>query len=134
MCSWLSLRQRAIALTLLNLYLEALSAHPWGKDADLAAPPPAPLTANTPCPTPLLGPLAEVLIAFHQQVISPADGPRSHYLPSSSQYTLEAMRRYGFLPGFFLGCDRLMRENDEAWIYPYILDGSGQWLKYDPIP
>jgi len=51
-------------------------------------------------------------------VISPADGPRSHFYPSSSQYTKDAMDKYGFFAGFLMGCDRLMRENNEEWIYP----------------
>ena len=81
----------------------------------------------------LLSNTAEGLIWFHQNVISPADGPRSHFVPSSSQYTLDAIRKYGFLKGYILGCDRLMRENREEWIYsktmgPYCL------LKYDPVP
>lgn len=113
----------------------ALTADPWGKDADLAHTK-ASCTAETPncCKTPLIGPLAEALIGFHQDIISPADGPRSHYLPSSSQYTLESMRRYGFVTGFFMGCDRLMRENDEIWVYKTHLLPSGKTIKVDPVP
>lgn len=106
---------------------------PWGKDAELAR-------WNTPrcqqhprCNTPILGPFAECMIRFHQKVISPADGPRSSHKPSSSQYTLDAMRKYGFFCGYLLGCDRLMRENEDPWIYPVVKDEKGDIFKYDPV-
>lgn len=57
------------------------------------------------------------MIRFYQNKISPIDGPRSHYLPSSSQYTLLAIEKYGVLKGIALGCDRLLRENSADWIY-----------------
>lgn len=108
-------------------------ADPWGKDADLSL-----KQASMPfckeCRTPLLNEVAELLIGFHQVVISPADGPRSHYLPSSSQYTLDAIRRYGFFHGFLMGCDRLMRENSDLWIYRLGSDAGGNVLKLDPVP
>ncbi len=75
---------------------------------------------------------AKVMIKFHQNNISKTDGPRSHYVPSSSQYTLDAIQKYGFFYGFLLGCDRLMRENNDPWIYP-TLNGKYNKLKHDPI-
>lgn len=75
-----------------------------------------------------------MLIHFHQNVISPADGPRSSYFPSSSQYTLEAMRKYGFFTGFIMGCDRLMRENSETWVYRTVTLPDGSVTKWDPVP
>ena len=80
-----------------------------------------------------MGGFAEVMIGFHQQVISPADGPRSYHKPSSSQYTLDAMRKYGFFWGFLMGCDRLMRENDDPWIYDVVTDADGDTFKWDPV-
>lgn len=74
------------------------------------------------------------MICFHQEVISPADGPRSHFIPSSSQYTLDAMRKYGFFQGVSMGCDRLMRENKDPWVYRITFDGAGKAIKYDPVP
>jgi putative component of membrane protein insertase Oxa1/YidC/SpoIIIJ protein YidD len=108
-------------------------ADPWGKDADLVCVKSGPCVKSR-CHTPLLGQFAETMIAFHQDVISPADGPRSHYLPSSSQYTLNAMRKYGFYKGFIMGCDRLMRENEELWVYPTQVDAKGYTMKLDPVP
>lgn len=112
--------------------MQTLIADPWGKDADLVNPPSAKQPLNI-CKTPILGSMAECLIGFHQTVITPIDGPRSHYLPSSSQYTLDAMRRYGFLKGFTMGCDRLLRENADPWIYPKVNDIHGYTMKHDPV-
>lgn len=105
---------------------------PWGKDADLAYPPCSPVCIEK-CTTPILGAFAETMIGFHKNVISPADGPRSHHKPNSSQYTLDAMRKYGFFYGFLLGCDRLMRENEDPWVYPVIVDENGDGFKWNPV-
>lgn len=122
--------------TLCLLLLAFASAHadPWGKDADIANCRCKKGCVQERCRTPLLGGFAETMIRFHQQVISPADGPRSNFIPSSSQYTLDAMRKYGFFQGFSMGCDRLMRENKDPWVYRYTLDGAGKAIKYDPVP
>ena len=76
----------------------------------------------------------EHIIAFHQHIISPADGPRSHYIPSSSTYMLQAVRKYGFFSGFCLGCDRLMRENNSEWHYLLYKTKDGDVLKLDLVP
>ncbi len=104
---------------------------PWGKDSNLAHE--KNLEQNQKCNTPIIGPLSELLIRFHQEVISPADGPRSYHKPSSSQYALDAIRKYGFFRGFLMGCDRLMRENEDPWIYPTIKDKAGDVFKWDPV-
>ena len=118
-------------ILLLTLCLQ-LHADPWGKDADIAN---RPISAapSAPCTTPFLGAFAETMIGFHQNIISPADGPRSHFIPSSSQYTLEAMRKHGFLKGFYMGCDRLMRENGDPWVYDTLVDENGFTMKYEPL-
>ena len=109
------------------------NADPWGKDADLAYKKTPVHPQHRKCKTPIIGKVAEVMIRFHQEIISPADGPRSHFIPSSSQYTLDAMRKYGFFKGFTLGCDRLMRENPEPWVYPTIPYGPNAGMKIDPV-
>jgi hypothetical protein len=100
---------------------------PWGKDAQLKAPGPAKVQEEPSIATQI----ADAVIRFHQEVISPVDGPRSHYRPCSSQYMRIAMRNYGFLKGFVMGCDRLLRENDEEWVYRTI-QIDGKIFKYDP--
>jgi len=100
---------------------------PWGKDSGLKAPAPAAAKEKVSFATRV----ADAVIQFHQEVISPVDGPRSHYRPSSSQYMHQAMHNYGFLKGFIMGCDRLLRENDEEWVYRTI-QVDGKIFKYDP--
>lgn len=120
------------AFFLLCFISPCLSADPWGKDADIAGKRVIRVDVKK-CSTPLFGSAAEMLIQFHQDVISPADGPRSHFIPSSSQYTLEAMRKYGFYVGMMMGCDRLMRENNDPWVYRNIKDENGKKMKFDPV-
>jgi putative component of membrane protein insertase Oxa1/YidC/SpoIIIJ protein YidD len=110
-----------------------LFADPWGKDADLAHFKPqkkCELKQETKSPVVEFG---VGMIRFHQQVISPCDGPRSSYYPSSSQYALNAIKKYGFCQGVAIGCDRLMRENDEEWVYRTIKLPCGTPIKYDPV-
>lgn len=119
-------------LILFTLLLSSLHAHPgyfepWGEDADLRMTQPKEESPKLSIPTKV----ADYIIQFHQKVISPVDGPRSHFRPSSSHYMQQAMKRYGFLKGFLMGCDRLLRENDEKWVYRTIED-DGKIFKYDP--
>lgn len=123
-----------LSMLLLLSFSNFLGADPWGKDADLCTKTSPTEQRAKKCQTPLIGAFGELLIAFHQNVISPCDGPRSNFLPSSSQYTLEAMRKYGFFSGVAMGCDRLMRENDDPWVYKTGLNSAGQKLKLDPVP
>lgn len=100
---------------------------PWGKDSELQFA----LRKTDEPKISIATKIADAIIRFHQTVISPVDGPRSHYRPSSSQYMQQAMHRYGFAKGFVMGCDRLLRENDEEWVYRKI-EFNGKILKYDP--
>lgn len=109
------------------------STEPWGKDADLCASHRTNFTSDNALTGHLFVEIAEILINFHQNIISPADGPRSHYLPSSSQYTLEAIRSKGFFSGFVMGCDRLMRENSDLWVYRTACNDQGKIMKWDPV-
>lgn len=101
---------------------------PWGKDADLAAP--SKKTAS-PSQDSLAAIAAKQMILFHQKVLSPIDGPRSHFYPCSSQYMKLAITKHGFLQGFIMGCDRLLRENKDDWVYKNILIDK-KLIKYDP--
>ncbi len=73
------------------------------------------------------------MIRFFQVYISPIDGPRSSYAPTSSQYTLEAIQKHGVFKGIAMGCDRLMRENGEVWMYDTIRTDEGLERKVDPV-
>lgn len=106
-------------------------ASPFGKDADLVQ---CRVEKSTPCSSSGIGvSVSRALIRFHQEVVTPIDGPRSHFLPSSSQYTLDGIEKYGFIKGWILGCDRLLRENDDPWIYPTCLNDRGERYKRNPI-
>ncbi len=101
---------------------------PWGHDAGIRSE----LAATSPrVSAPVAVRIADAVIRFHQDVISPVDGPRSHFRPTSSRYMQLAMHRYGFFKGYVMGCDRLLRENEEEWVYRTVeIDGIS--FKYDP--
>lgn len=62
------------------------------------------------------------LIRFYQRVISPLFPPSCRYTPSCSQYTLEAVTKYGAARGLFMGGRRLLR------CHPFHPGG------HDPVP
>jgi len=49
-------------------------------------------------------------ILFYREFISSQMKPRCYFYPSCSQFTVEAIQKYG-IKGFFLGIDRIMRCN-----------------------
>jgi putative membrane protein insertion efficiency factor len=64
-----------------------------------------------------------VLIKFYQYVLSRyLGGSKCRYTPSCSQYTMDAIKKYGPIKGIFLGAKRLSR------CHP----GGGHG--YDPVP
>lgn len=62
------------------------------------------------------------MIRFYQRYISPLTPPACRYTPTCSQYTLEAIEKYGAAKGIWLGIKRICR------CHPW--GGSG----YDPVP
>ena len=106
---------------------------PWGKDADLKVEPLQERTSKPAQDMSIAARLAEIVILFHQNVLTQVDGPRSHFRPTSSRYMLLAIRRHGFLKGFCMGCDRLLRENEDPWVYRTV-EIEGQTYKWDPPP
>ncbi|MFT4020911.1 MAG: membrane protein insertion efficiency factor YidD [Acinetobacter sp.] len=62
------------------------------------------------------------LIRLYQIVISPLIGPRCRYIPTCSQYALEALRIHGTIRGLVLTSRRICR------CHPWA--GFG----YDPVP
>ena len=61
-------------------------------------------------------------IRFYQREISPLCPPRCRYIPTCSEYALEAVEKYGAVKGTFLATKRLLRCN------PFHKGG------YDPVP
>lgn len=69
--------------------------------------------------------LSKILIGVvrgYQLFISPLKPPTCRFVPTCSQYMIEAVRKHGALKGFRLGIKRMRR------CHPW--GGSG----YDPVP
>ncbi|MEC7679962.1 MAG: membrane protein insertion efficiency factor YidD [Planctomycetota bacterium] len=49
------------------------------------------------------------LIRFYQMGISPLIGPSCRYTPTCSQYTIDAIRKYGPISGMYRGIKRILR-------------------------
>ena len=63
------------------------------------------------------------LIRFYQRHISPALPRRCRFIPTCSQYAVEAIEKYGALKGGFLAFRRFMR------CHPFYKGDP-----YDPVP
>ena len=63
-----------------------------------------------------------LIILFYRKAISPFLPPSCRYTPTCSEYAIIAIRRYGFLKGFYLALRRILR------CHPFHEGG------YDPVP
>ena len=63
-----------------------------------------------------------VFIRAYQLFVSPIIGPRCRYLPTCSEYFLEAIENHGVLAGTKMGIKRIVR------CHPWGAHG------YDPVP
>ena len=61
-------------------------------------------------------------IRFYQRFVSPYAPPSCRFVPTCSQYALEALRKHGPVKGLYLAVRRILR------CHPW--GGSG----YDPVP
>jgi hypothetical protein len=66
--------------------------------------------------------VAVFLIRLYQGIISPALPPSCRYVPTCSQYAVEALMKHGFFKGSYLAARRLLR------CHPFHAGG------YDPVP
>ncbi|NGX30813.1 MAG: putative membrane protein insertion efficiency factor [Chlamydiae bacterium] len=104
---------------------------PWGKDKELVHFDRTEKKTQKTSYNPLYH-AGILMIQFHQTFISPMNQDRSNFRPTSSQYAMDAIKRHGFVQGFIMGCDRLMRENDDEWVYNQ-KEINGILWKYDPV-
>lgn len=51
------------------------------------------------------------LIKFYRKNISPMSSPKCKYIPTCSQYALEAVEKYGTVKGVMMTCWRILRCN-----------------------
>ena len=65
------------------------------------------------------------LIRFYQASVSPLFPPRCRFVPTCSQYALEAVEKYGALKGGWLALRRLLR------CHPF---HRQKHIEYDPVP
>ena len=65
------------------------------------------------------------LIRFYQVYISPLRSPCCRFIPTCSQYALEAVEKYGAAKGGWLALRRLLR------CHPFHRQTS---VEYDPVP
>ena len=62
------------------------------------------------------------LIRFYRRQISPATPPSYRFIPTCSEYALEAVQKYGALKGGYLAVRRILK------CHPFHKGG------YDPVP
>ncbi len=48
------------------------------------------------------------VIKFYQTCIAPLKGPTCRFYPTCSQYTYEAVEKYGIIKGVFMGMRRIL--------------------------
>ena len=65
------------------------------------------------------------LVKFYRRFISPLTPPRCRFVPTCSQYALEALEKYGAAKGTWLTVKRLSR------CHPF---HRGEHDFYDPVP
>ena len=66
--------------------------------------------------------IAVLPVRFYQLAISPLTGPTCRYTPTCSQFTIEAIREWGILKGWWMGMKRI------ASCHPWGKHG------HDPVP
>lgn len=66
------------------------------------------------------------------RLISAADGDRCAMTPSCSAYASESIKNYGFLEGYLMTCDRLIRCGRDELRFSPIIETGDDHLCLDP--
>ena len=67
------------------------------------------------------------IIKIYQYFISPLLGNKCRFLPTCSEYFIEALKAHGFIGGFKLGIKRILK------CHPFKKLGGSQGLDFVPI-
>ncbi len=122
-----SIAERLVAILLISLLASTSLASTVGA-ADPASEQQNSPHATHDKPSGWIGP-----ILFFQKTISKADGDRCPMYPSCSQYAINAIKSHGFLKGWVLTSDRLLRcGRDETRLAPKV-KMNGKAYAYDPL-
>ncbi|MFH2093152.1 MAG: membrane protein insertion efficiency factor YidD [Pseudomonadota bacterium] len=70
---------------------------------------------------------------FYEQVISPVDGHRCPMYPSCSQYAKTAIHKHGYVIGWIMGLDRLVRCGRDEKTHAPAIRANGIIHIYDPV-
>jgi len=69
-----------------------------------------------------------IIIKIYQYFISPFLGNRCRFLPTCSEYFIEALKAHGFIVGFKLGIKRILK------CHPFKKLGGSHGLDFVPAP
>ena len=68
------------------------------------------------------------IIKIYQYLVSPLLGSRCRFLPTCSEYFIEALKTHGLKKGFILGSKRILK------CHPFTILGGSHGLDFVPIP
>ena len=68
------------------------------------------------------------IIKFYKYFISPLLGSRCRFLPTCSEYFIEALKTKGFKKGFMIGTKRILK------CHPFKILGGTHGVDFIPIP
>jgi putative membrane protein insertion efficiency factor len=79
--------------------------------------------------------MLELAFRLYSRYLSRVDGPRCEHRPSCSRYSVEAMRKHGFVAGAWLSIDRLLRSGNSSSLKQLPLKEFHEGNRYfhDPI-
>ena len=68
------------------------------------------------------------IIKIYQYLVSPLLGNRCRFLPTCSEYFIEALQKHGIIKGFIFGIKRIFK------CHPFKRLGGDQGLDLVPVP
>ena len=69
-----------------------------------------------------------IIIKIYQYFVSPLLGNRCRFLPTCSEYCIEALKAHGLIKGFKFGVKRILK------CHPFKKLGGGHGLDFIPTP